>query len=69
MLSSGPVTSADVLSVELVQTIETPDMILIRWPSAPTVVNPRRFDAVAVAIIALMDEAMKRLANIRPGGQ
>ena len=60
-LASGPITTVDQLSVELIQTIETPDMILIRWPDAPTVVNPSRFNAVAVAVIAVMDEAMKAI--------
>ena len=29
--------------VELMQAIETPPAILIRWPAAPTVTDPRRF--------------------------
>ena len=68
-LASGPITTVDQLGVELIQTIETPEMILIRWPSAPSVSDPRRFPAVALAVIALMDQAMIRLAEIGPGGQ
>ena len=44
--------------VELMQAIETPPAILIRWPAAATVTDPRRFPAAALAVIALMDEAM-----------
>jgi hypothetical protein len=66
-LASGPITPADQLSVELIQAIETPDMILIRWPTAPTVSDPRRFPVAAVAVIAILDDAMKRLAAIKAG--
>ena len=65
-LASGPITSADQLSVELVRAIETPDAVMIIWPAAPTVCNRRRFPAVAVAVIAVMDEAMRRLAAMEP---
>jgi hypothetical protein len=41
-----------------VQAIETPLAILIRWPAAATVTDPRRFPATALAVIAVMDEAM-----------
>jgi len=34
---------------------------------SPTVAALRRFGAVALAVIALMDEAMKRLEQVRPG--
>lgn len=61
VLSTGPVTSADVLSVELVQSIELPDMIMIRWPEMPTVVSPRRFPAAGLAIIAVIDNAVMAL--------
>jgi hypothetical protein len=35
--------------VELMQAIETPPAILIRWPAAPTVTDLRRFPAAALA--------------------
>ena len=59
-LASGPVTNADQLSVELVTPPDAPAVILIRWPGngAPSVTTPGRFPAVAVAIIAVCDEAM-----------
>ena len=53
--------------VELMQAIETPPAILIRWPAAPTVTDLRRFPAAALAVIAIMNEAMARLATMKPG--
>jgi hypothetical protein len=51
----APITNADQLRVEVVRTIKTPDTVMIIWPVGPTVCNPRRLPAVAVAVI---DEAM-----------
>jgi hypothetical protein len=62
-LATGQITAADKLTIELVQAIETPDTVLIRWPAAPTVTNPRRFPAAALAVIAIMDEAMIALSK------
>ena len=62
-LASGPINASDVLTVDLVIPPDAPATVLIRWPDAPTVANPRRFPAVALAVIAVMDEAMKRLTG------
>ena len=66
-LASGQITAADRLSVELVQAIETPSTILIRWPDAPSVTDPRKFGAVANAVVAILAEARARLATIKAG--
>jgi hypothetical protein len=62
-LAFGPVTSTDQLLIELVSPPDAPPAILIRWPGqgAPTVCQPARFPAAAVAIIAVCDEAMKAI--------
>ena len=52
VLASGRITHTDQLSVELVQAIEIPPAILMRWPAAATVTDPRRFPAAALAVIA-----------------
>ena len=52
-LASAPITTTDHLVIELVRAIET--------PAAPTVCNPRRFPAAALAVVAVMDEAMTAL--------
>ena len=56
-LASGQITAADQLSVELVQAIDTPPVILIRWPAAPRH-RSRRLPGRRPAVIAIMDEAM-----------
>ena len=42
VLATGQITRSDQLVIELVQTIEAPPIILIGWPSAPTVTDTRR---------------------------
>jgi hypothetical protein len=64
-LADGDVTAADRLSVELVQPIDLPATILIRWPGAPSVTDSRRLHAVADAITAIMAQAVATLARIR----
>jgi hypothetical protein len=48
-LAAGQITAADELTVELVNPPDAPAAVLIRWPAAPSVADPRRFPAVAVA--------------------
>ena len=69
VLASGPINAADELVIVLVETEETPPAVLVHWPAAPSVATPVRFPAVAVAAIAVLDQAMIRLAEIGPGGQ
>ena len=61
-LASGHVTTADTLSVELVETIETPTVVLLRWPAAPSVTDPDKFPTVAGAVVAVLAEARAALA-------
>lgn len=41
-LASGQITPGDAIIVELVRASETPEAILVHWPSAPSVVTPAR---------------------------
>lgn len=63
-LAFGPLNNSDNLAVELVSPPDAPTTILIKWPDMPTVCPPARFPAVALAVIAIMDDAMKRLTAI-----
>jgi hypothetical protein len=67
-LASGHVTTADTLSVELVETIETPTVVLLRWPPAPSVTGPDKFPTVAGAVAAVLAEARAALAKIKAAG-
>jgi hypothetical protein len=64
-LASGQITPADALRVELQEPDEFPATILIIWPEAPSVVDPRRFTATANAVARLMATAITKLAQIR----
>jgi hypothetical protein len=65
ILASGNVTPTDTLLVELREPDEFPATILITWPQAPSVVDPRRFGATANAVARLMATAITTLAQIR----
>ena len=67
-LASGQVTAADTLSVELVETIETPTVVLLRWPAAPSVTDPDKFPTVAGAVVAVLAEARATLSKIKAAG-
>lgn len=60
-LAFGPITAVDALMIELITPPDTPPIVMVRWPEAPTVVNPRRFPAVALAVIAICDQALKEV--------
>ena len=66
-LASGQITAADQLVIELVQATETPAVILLRWPAAPSVTDARRLAAVAAAVTAILAEARARLARHQAG--
>jgi hypothetical protein len=65
ILASGQITRTDELLVELLEPDELPASILITWPQAPSVVDPRRFGTTANAVARLMATAITKLAEIR----
>jgi hypothetical protein len=64
-LASGQITPTDALLVQLREPEVFPASILIIWPQAPSVVDPRRFSATANAVARLMATAITKLAEIR----
>ncbi len=66
-LASGPITTTDQLMIELVGPPNNPPAILIRWPGlgTPTACQPARFPAAALAVIAIMDQAVIALKAAR----
>ena len=64
-LASGQITPTDTLLVELREPGEFPATILIIWPQAPSIVDPRRSGATANAVARLMAAAITKLAQIR----
>ena len=67
-LAAGPITAAgDTISIELVEALETPPVVLLRWPAQPSVAEFTRFGATATAVMRIMAAAVAKLAEIRAG--
>jgi hypothetical protein len=64
-LAEGDITQTDHLVIELVDTGDTPQVILVRWPDHPTVVQPRRYADTASAVMRLLARANVELTRIR----
>jgi hypothetical protein len=71
-MSNHPITplvssqiNHDLLSVELVEPDGMPAVVRIVWPTAPTIVDPKRFPDTAAAIAQLFARAHTVLAAIR----
>jgi hypothetical protein len=64
-LASGLITNADTVTVELIETDQTPAVVIIKWPVKPTVLHPHRFPSAADAAARLFAAAAVRLAQIR----
>jgi hypothetical protein len=64
-LASAAITAVDSLTVELVETDETPAVVIIRWPDKATVLHPRRFPDTASIVVRLFAEAHTALAAIK----
>jgi hypothetical protein len=54
--------------VELVETIEPPTVVLLRWPAAPSVTDPDKFPTAARAVVSVLAEARAALAKIKAAG-
>ena len=64
-LASGQISSTETIIVELIEANETPAVVIVRWPSKPSVFHPRRFPDAAAMVARLFAEAATRLAAIK----
>lgn len=64
-LGTGQITATDQIMIELVESDETPPVIIIRWPAKPSILHPRRFPSAANIAAAIFAGAVVRLAHIR----
>jgi hypothetical protein len=65
-LASGAINqSGDTISVELVEPADAPPAVLIRWPAAPTITTPARYNEVASTAMRLLAEGSTTLARIK----
>jgi hypothetical protein len=59
----------DQLKVELIEPDTMPAMVRVVWPTAPTVIDPKRFPEVAAAVAQLFARAHIVLASLKAHGQ
>jgi hypothetical protein len=68
-----PLASAQVnhdqLKIELVEPLDSPPMVRVTWPAAPTMIPTRRFPDVASGIATLFARAHIVLAGLRAHGR
>jgi hypothetical protein len=64
-LASGQITPSDAIVVVLVEPTDIPNSVVIHWPAAPTVCDPRRFSETASIVVRLFSEAHIALAAIK----
>jgi hypothetical protein len=65
-VAGSQINGHDTLTVELVEADETPAVVIICWPSKPSVLPPRRFPAAAADVAArTFAAAVVRLTQIR----
>jgi hypothetical protein len=71
--ATTPLASAqinhDQLKVELIEPDAMPAMVRVVWPTAPTVIDPKRFPEVAAAVAQLFARAHIVLASLKAHGQ
>jgi hypothetical protein len=64
-LASGAINqSGDTIEVVLVQPADNPSVIMIRWPDAPTIAPPARYNEVATTAMRLLADASTMLARL-----
>jgi hypothetical protein len=64
-LAFAQLTATETITVELIEADQTPAVIIVRWPSKPSVFHPRRFPGVADTATRTFASAAVRLAAIK----
>jgi hypothetical protein len=64
-LAAGQITPSEAITIELVEADETPAVVIIRWPSKPTVLHRHRFPTAADVCARTFAAAAVRLAAIK----
>ena len=66
-LATGQITSTETIIVELIEADETPAVVIVRWPSKPSVFHPCRFPSAADNAARTFASAVVKLAQIKRG--
>ncbi|HEY9469566.1 MAG TPA: hypothetical protein VIQ76_08115 [Propionibacteriaceae bacterium] len=64
-LANGAITATDSIIIELIETDETPAVVIVRWPVKASILHPLRFPSAAEAAARIFASAAVRLAQIR----
>jgi hypothetical protein len=64
-LASNQITATDTITVELIEADETPAVVIVRWPSKPSVLHPHRFGTAADVAARTFAAAVVQLARLR----
>ena len=65
VLAEGQITLSDAIVVVLVEPADMPSTVVIHWPAAPTVCDPKRFSSTGDAAVRVFASAVVRLAQVR----
>ena len=67
-LASGAITTADTITIELLEPARgKPAVVAIHWPTHPTVCTPALLDAVIAASTRVLTNAVLELARLKKG--
>jgi len=66
-LASGAITAVDSITIDLFEANESPAVVIVRWPSKPSVLHPHRFGTAADVAARTFAAAVVQLAQIRRG--
>jgi hypothetical protein len=64
-LASAQLTATETITVELIEADQTPAVIIVRWPSKPSVFHPGRFPGVDDSAARVFAAAAVRLASMK----
>jgi hypothetical protein len=64
-LASAQLNGHDVITIELIEADETLAVVIITWPSKPTVLHPQRFPSAADTAARTFAAAVVKLAQIK----
>ena len=64
-LAAGQLNKSDQLEIELHRPSDLPAFILVKWPAAPSVVNPDNFADLVAATFRILADARTTLSRMR----
>jgi len=65
ILATARINAADIITITYVEPADAPGAVFVRWPDAPSVAAPHQLPSLANAVMAVLGEAVGKLATIR----